>query len=121
MRAHTGSLELELSDTHLFSTPQRAVAMALLFTTHTHTPKFNIPLSFSSFPHRERAYFQQSGHDFNMAVCLWPIRGHGDWKVTQHFLEGTETDRPNELPLYTGIFIFIYIYTHTQNKNMVIY
>lgn len=35
------------------------------------------------------ARFQQSGHYFSMAVCLWPIRGHGDWNVTQHFLEGT--------------------------------
>lgn len=39
IQTHTQSLKLELSATHLLSTPQRAVAMALLFTTHrlTHT------------------------------------------------------------------------------------
>lgn len=49
---HTHSLELQLSATHLLSTPQRPVAMALLFNTHTHTKKFNILLSFSPFPRR---------------------------------------------------------------------
>lgn len=46
---HTHSLEFDLSATHLLSTPQRAVAMALLFTTHRHIQRrtFNIPLSFS--------------------------------------------------------------------------
>lgn len=73
--------------------------MALLFTTqtHTHTHK-KVQYSTLVFPFSTHgcgwegcwgASFQQSGHYFTMAVCLWPIRGHGDWNVTQHFLEGT--------------------------------
>lgn len=56
---HTHSLEFDLSATHLLSTPQRAVAMALLFTTHRHIQRrtFNIPLSFSPlFLHAGRGW-----------------------------------------------------------------
>lgn len=37
-----------------------------------------------------------------MAICLWPIREHGDEKMMSLFLKGTVTDRPLGTPLHEG-------------------